>query len=109
MLYIKRAMSVSKEEVRHLGELARVHLPPAEVETLAKDLSSIVGFVAALKTVATQDIAPMTGGTREVNCLRPDVADVSSLGDPEDLRLAFIKKDERGNLIVPKIFDRASS
>jgi aspartyl/glutamyl-tRNA(Asn/Gln) amidotransferase C subunit len=101
-------MSVSKEEVRHLGELARVYLSPAEVEALAQDLSSIVDFVASLKTAATKDIAPMTGGTREVNCLRPDAADVGPLGDPEDLRSAFVKEDERGNLIVPKIFDRAN-
>lgn len=92
----------------HLGELARVHLSPAEVEALAKDLSSIVDFVAALKTAATQDILPMTGGTREVNALRHDTTDIPPLGDPEDLRSAFIKKDARGNLIVPKIFDRAS-
>lgn len=98
-------MSIRKEDILHLANLARIHLTDAEIAKFEKELPSILDFVAKLKSAPTEDIAPMTGGTTIVNVLRDDADETKPLGSPEELKLAFLKTDARGNLVVPKIFD----
>ncbi|MGQ0767214.1 MAG: Asp-tRNA(Asn)/Glu-tRNA(Gln) amidotransferase subunit GatC [Gemmatimonadota bacterium] len=42
-------MSVTPDEVRHVARLARIAVSDEEVEKYARDLSSIVGHMAALE------------------------------------------------------------
>ncbi|MBI2054585.1 MAG: Asp-tRNA(Asn)/Glu-tRNA(Gln) amidotransferase subunit GatC [Candidatus Sungbacteria bacterium] len=98
-------MSIKKEDILHLANLARIHLTDAEVAKFEKELPSILDFVAKLKSAPTEDISPMTGGTEAINILRDDADETKPLGNPEELKLAFLKTDTRGNLVVPKIFD----
>ena len=51
-------MSVSRETVLHVAELASLSLDDAEVDALAKDLQAIVAYVEELGAVDTEGVAP---------------------------------------------------
>lgn len=99
---------LSRDEIIHLAELARIRLTEEEIERFGRELPSVLLFIEKLKEVKTEEIDPVIGGTFLHNVMRED-APFAPLGDPKALRGSFIKKDERGNLIVPKIFDRDGS
>lgn len=100
-------MSLSREQIIHLAKLSRLALTEAELAKFSQELDSILDFVAQLKKIAAEDVQPMTGGAEAVNELRADEPR-NSLSSPAALRGAFLKKDERGSLIVPKIIHGAS-
>ncbi|MBI2097163.1 MAG: Asp-tRNA(Asn)/Glu-tRNA(Gln) amidotransferase subunit GatC [Candidatus Sungbacteria bacterium] len=97
-------MSLSRESLEHLADLARIHLAEGELSRFEKELPSLLDFVAALQSVPTDAVIPVTGGTDLTNSLRRDKEVFAPLGDPEDLRTAFSNSDERGYLVVSKIF-----
>src|SRR3989344_6470590 len=99
-------MALSKEDIIHLGELSRIRLTEEEISAFQGELSSILEFVATLRSKPTTDVIPMAGGTKVVTTFRDDEENVPSLGSPEELRSSFLKTDAKGNLVVPKIFDR---
>ena len=43
-------MTISREDVEKLAQLARIDLPEAEKESLTKDLDTIIAFVDELKS-----------------------------------------------------------
>jgi aspartyl-tRNA(Asn)/glutamyl-tRNA(Gln) amidotransferase subunit C len=53
-------MSITRETVLHIAQLARLKLDPHEVEALQNDLDKIVGYVAELETLDTTDVPPTT-------------------------------------------------
>ncbi len=53
-------MSLSREDVLHLAELARLAVSEEEIEGARQDLESILGFVDRLKEVDTKDVEPMS-------------------------------------------------
>lgn len=68
---------LSKKDVSHLAELARLALTPAERKSLLKDMEKILAHFEELKVVDTEGVIPMVGGTREMNAVREDVASVA--------------------------------
>ena len=53
-------MALSADDVRKLALLARLEISDEEVEHLAPQLESILGFVAKLSELDTTDVDPMT-------------------------------------------------
>ncbi|MCY4170497.1 MAG: Asp-tRNA(Asn)/Glu-tRNA(Gln) amidotransferase subunit GatC [Bacteroidetes bacterium] len=53
-------MSISKKEVRHIAELARLSFTEAEEDALSHEMSRILDYVDTLNQVDTSDIEPMT-------------------------------------------------
>jgi aspartyl-tRNA(Asn)/glutamyl-tRNA(Gln) amidotransferase subunit C len=53
-------MSITRETVLHIAQLARLRLDPREVESLQTDLDKIVAYVAELETLDTTDVPPTT-------------------------------------------------
>ena len=53
-------MSISREAVLHVAELASLSLKEDEVETLARDLDAIVRYVELLDEVDTAGVEPLT-------------------------------------------------
>jgi aspartyl-tRNA(Asn)/glutamyl-tRNA(Gln) amidotransferase subunit C len=93
---------ISKEEVLKLAELARLHLGEGEVESLQKDISSIldyVGQVSAVEAPTAADEKPLLR-----NALREDESS-AVLGDPESLQQAF-PRTENGFNVVRKIIQK---
>jgi aspartyl-tRNA(Asn)/glutamyl-tRNA(Gln) amidotransferase subunit C len=64
---------ISRDEVRHLADLARFDLDDAELEHLAPQLSVILESVASISAVAADDIAPTSHPLPVVNVFREDV------------------------------------
>ncbi len=96
------AQLISKEELRHLAELARIELDPREEEKLQKDLGNILAYFKDLQKLDTRDVAPMTGGTNLRNVFREDTErENTDRGAGTD---AFPDK-ENGFLKVPPVFE----
>jgi len=64
---------ISREEVRHLADLARIDLSDAELDHLAPQLAVILDSVASISEVAAQDVPPTSHALPLVNVFRDDV------------------------------------
>jgi aspartyl-tRNA(Asn)/glutamyl-tRNA(Gln) amidotransferase subunit C len=51
-------MSLSREEVEHIAELARLELTPEQVILYQKQLSAILDYFSQLQALDTSDIPP---------------------------------------------------
>ncbi|MDE2000971.1 MAG: Asp-tRNA(Asn)/Glu-tRNA(Gln) amidotransferase subunit GatC [Patescibacteria group bacterium] len=92
---------LSKKELEHLAELARIELKEGEEEKLEKDLGAILDYFKELQAVDTEKVAPMTGGTQLMNALREDVT--GSTDDTGKGAAGFPDKQD-GYLKVPPVF-----
>lgn len=52
-------MSVSKEEVDYVADLARLQLDEEERESLANDMNQILDYMSTLEEVDTTDVEPL--------------------------------------------------
>ena len=66
------AMGFTPEVVRHVAELARLELTDEEVERYARELTSILDYVAQLQELDLDDVEPTTHVVDLVCRLRPD-------------------------------------
>ena len=53
-------MSIDKDTVKHISKLARISLDENKVESLAKDLTSIMKFIEKLNELNTDKTRPLT-------------------------------------------------
>ena len=53
-------MSIDKDTVKHISKLARISLNDKKVDSLSKDLSSIIKFIEKLNKLDTDDVEPLT-------------------------------------------------
>ncbi len=64
---------ISREEVRHLADLARIDLADEKLDHLASQVSVILDAVASISEVAADDIPPTSHPLPVVNVFREDV------------------------------------
>ena len=79
MLHAPRSMRVvscfmmlSREEVIHIANLARIKLTEEEIEKFQKELSLILDYMEKLKKIDTTDISSRTSATFLYNVARKD-------------------------------------
>ena len=65
--------AISRDEVAHLADLARIELSDAELDHLAPQLSVILESVASINDVASDDIPPTSHALPLTNVFRDDV------------------------------------
>jgi aspartyl-tRNA(Asn)/glutamyl-tRNA(Gln) amidotransferase subunit C len=65
--------AISRDEVRHLADLARIDLDDAELDHLAPQLAVILESVASISEVAAGDIAPTSHPLPLTNVFREDL------------------------------------
>ncbi|MFI0722594.1 Asp-tRNA(Asn)/Glu-tRNA(Gln) amidotransferase subunit GatC [Streptomyces sp. NPDC021224] len=65
-------MSITREEVAHLGRLARLELSADELDHFAGQLDDIIGAVARVSEVAGEDVPPTSHPLPLTNVMRPD-------------------------------------
>ena len=53
-------MSIDKDTVKHIAKLARISLDEKKINSLSKDLSSIMKFIEKLKELNTDKTSPLT-------------------------------------------------
>ena len=93
-------MSISKEEVMKVANLARLELSEQEAESMTDQLATILGYVAKLDEVDCQDIAPTTHVLAIENAFRADEVK-PSLSQKEALANGPLQNGEA--FVVPRI------
>jgi aspartyl-tRNA(Asn)/glutamyl-tRNA(Gln) amidotransferase subunit C len=65
--------TISREEVAHLADLARIDLTAAELDHLAPQLTVILESIASIQGVAGDDVPPTSHALPLTNVFRDDV------------------------------------
>ena len=95
-------MSLNKEGVARIAQLARIELSVAESATTQNQLNDILGFMARLQAVDTTDIEPMAHAVDVVQRLRPDL--VTETDRRADFQ-AIAPEVEGGLYLVPNVIE----
>ncbi len=91
---------ITRDEVAHLADLARIDLSEEELDHLAPQLSVILESVASISDVAAEDIPPTSHAIPLTNVFRDDVV-VPGLSPEEALSGAPASEQQRFS--VPRI------
>jgi aspartyl-tRNA(Asn)/glutamyl-tRNA(Gln) amidotransferase subunit C len=91
---------IQKEEIEHMGWLARIELSEADKELFVKQISSILDYFAVLDEVETAEVDPTYHVLGIKNVVREDEPK-GSLSQSEVLRNAAKKED--GYIKGPRI------
>ncbi len=102
-----RAMSVTRETVAKIANLARIRMDEDELDRMAPELNSILGWVEQLGEVDCTGVEPMTAVIPQALRLREDVVDADPLtgGGVRDEVLANAPVAEHGFYGVPKVIE----
>lgn len=92
-------MSVTKDDVRKVARLSRIAVPEDKLETLASELSGIMGWIEQLNEVDIDGVAPMTSVVEATLPMRDDIV---TDGNIQDQVLANAPKSDEGFFVVPK-------
>jgi aspartyl-tRNA(Asn)/glutamyl-tRNA(Gln) amidotransferase subunit C len=66
------AVSLTRQQVEHIANLARLEFDEAEIPDFVEKLGSIVDFVDQLQQADTDSVEPMAHPLHQVQRLRPD-------------------------------------
>ncbi|MFC4535557.1 Asp-tRNA(Asn)/Glu-tRNA(Gln) amidotransferase subunit GatC [Sphaerisporangium dianthi] len=92
--------AITRDEVAHLARLSRLALSDDELDHYATQLDDIIGAVARVAEVATEDIPPSSHALPLTNVYRPDEVRLC-LTPEEALAAAPAVEDDRFR--VPRI------
>ena len=95
-------MSIDKDTVKHIAKLARISLDESKVNSLSKDLSSIMKFIEKLNELNTEKTAPLTSIINaSLRSRKDEVLD-------EKIRDQILKNSPEKNeefFVVPKVIE----
>lgn len=91
---------MTTEELKKLGELARVGMTDTELETIARDFDGILDYIKQLDAVDTSNAEPWQGTI--INRTRDDVA-IKTSPETHTLIMQNFPDTVDGFLKVPKI------
>ena len=91
---------ISREEVRHLADLARIDLSDAELDHLAPQLAVILDSIKSINEVAAEDVPPTSHALPLTNVFREDVVGPAS---PPRRRSPAPPAVEEQRFAVPRI------
>ena len=95
-------MSIDKDTVKHISKLARISLDENKVESLSKDLTSIMKFIESLKKLNTDKTTPLTSIINASLVSRKDEVKDGKIRD-QILKNSPEKNDEF--FVVPKVIE----
>jgi aspartyl-tRNA(Asn)/glutamyl-tRNA(Gln) amidotransferase subunit C len=93
-------MAVTREDVLHIAELARLGVDSARADNLTKELSAILAHMEVLSQVDTSSVSAATASGVDGTPLRPDVG-VKPL--MEKALESFAPSMQDGFFIVPRL------
>src|SRR5437762_10587137 len=99
-------MAIDPQEVRRIAALSRLELDHEGVERTARELSSVLDFVAALARLDLEGCEPTAFAPR-AGALRPDAIDEQRRLGPERA-LAGAPEGEDGFFLVPPIVENVN-
>ena len=95
-------MSIDKDTVKHISKLARISLDENKVESLSKDLTSIMKFIENLNKLNTDNTTPLTSIINASLKSRKDEVKDGKIRD-QILKNSPEKNDEF--FVVPKVIE----
>ena len=95
-------MEFDKNSTLKLAKLARLSLNDEQLDSLEKDLTSIVSFIDQLKEINTEKIDPTSNSLNQDLILRDDIAE-NKLSNKDLLR--NVPDSELGFFVVPKVIE----
>jgi aspartyl-tRNA(Asn)/glutamyl-tRNA(Gln) amidotransferase subunit C len=95
-------MALTTAEVQHIAKLARLELTEEQQEHYRQQLSTILDYVARLRTLDTADVPPTAGGGLTQMTLRPDE---SRPALPTAALLANASDAEDDQFKIPPVFE----
>ena len=93
-------MKISREEVIHVADLARLDVDEERIDTFAVQLGKILEYVDTLENVDTTGVRPTSHAISMTNAFRED--DEKQRFD-RDSALANAPDKAEGSFIVPKV------
>lgn len=91
---------ISRDDVRHLADLARIDLDDHELDQLAPQLAVILESIASISEVAAEDIPPTSHALPLTNVFREDVVEP---GLTAEQALSGAPASEQDRFLVPRI------
>lgn len=91
---------ITRDEVAHLADLARIDLSADELDHLAPQLEVILESVAAISQVAAEDVPPTSHPLPLTNVYRDDIV---TPGLTAEQALAGAPESEQQRFAVPRI------
>ena len=92
--------SITRAQVAHLADLARIDLSDAELDHLAPQLNVILESIASIQGVAGDDVPPTSHPVPLTNVFRDDVV---TPGLSQEEALGGAPEAEDGRFRVPRI------
>ncbi len=93
-------MKISKEEVIHVADLARIELDEAAVEKFSHQLGAILEYVDTLNQLDTSGVTPTSHAIFLSNAFREDVVHEHL---PVDVALSNAPDKDEATFLVPRI------
>ena len=95
-------MSIDKDTVKHISKLARISLDENKVESLSKDLTSIMKFIENLNKLNTDKTDPLTS---IINASLKSRKDEVKDGKIRDQILKNSPEKNEEFFVVPKVIE----
>ena len=95
-------MSIDKDTVKHISKLARISLDEKNVDSLSKDLTSIMKFIENLNKLNTDKTAPLTS---IINASLKSRKDEVKDGKIRDQILKNSPEKNEEFFVVPKVIE----
>jgi len=95
-------MSIDKDTVKHISKLARISLDEKKINSLSRDLSSIMKFIEKLNELNTDKTTPLTS---IINASLKSREDEVKDGKIRDQILKNSPEKNEEFFVVPKVVD----
>mgnify|MGYP000957604855 CR=1 FL=1 len=91
---------ITKEDVEHIGWLARIDISEQETVDFMEKLNSVLEYFGQLDELPTEDVAPTYHVAEIYNVFREDIVEESL---PQEVVLENTADKQNGTFKVPKI------
>ena len=95
-------MSIDKDTVKHISKLARISMDEKKINSLSKDLSSIMNFIEKLNELNTDKTPPLTS---IINSSLKSREDEIKDGKIRDQILKNSPEKNKEFFVVPKVVE----
>lgn len=93
-------MKISKTEVVHVADLARLELDGAAIDRFADQIDTVLAYVDMLKEADTQGVSPTSHAIFLTNAFREDAVGASL---DREAALANAPERDEENFVVPRV------
>jgi len=93
-------VALTRDEVLHVADLARLSLVPEEIEVVTRQLNDILAYVEKLQELDTEGVEPLAHVIPVFNVFREDAV---AGGLDREAALSNAPAREEGAFVVPRI------